>query len=204
MDGPNWYSVTRFADEQWEAAQAGYWTSVNTHWGDPVKLDRARSDLTVKRATYRDTVLRAFWAYVAPLKPGNCVPTAVAELLAEEWDEPTKAPPMTADFLDREQGPARCVCRGDRGEAQAAQGQAVTALCDDCHAPLADHVLGCPQLRVRRTGDGVVRIEPSGPCRCGATTTRRLHDAWRCVACVPVYQPAAGLFGAGHPVARRA
>ena len=79
----------------------------------------------------------------------------------------------------------------------------LTDLCDECDAPMADHVLGCPQLRKRRTGDGVIVIEGSGTCRCGEPTGRRLFGAFVCERCVPVRRGAEGVFGAGHRPVRR-
>lgn len=92
MNRANWYSVTTAADRAWKAHLAHHWSTWSDWHGIPEFEERAWKLLEQARAHYRATVLWAFWSMVAPIRPGMCVPTMVAELLAEDWDERTRWP----------------------------------------------------------------------------------------------------------------
>lgn len=79
-----WVQVTEHAQQRWDDALDRY------HGRAPLlpRRDQAEStaDLDMARIEYRRNILSAFWKLLVPLKLGEMVPHAVAELIAEEWD----------------------------------------------------------------------------------------------------------------------
>lgn len=86
MTEQNWFSVTTWALEDWRAAVRRYHEEMHKWRGYPEREVRARTDVMRARADYRQRVLSWFWRLCAPLQVGECVPSEVALLLAEDWD----------------------------------------------------------------------------------------------------------------------
>lgn len=81
-----WVEVTTNGLARWRRAQGEFYS---TRWYDPGWTGRggAIARVMAERRHYREWILGWFWALVAPIRSGGCVPREVAELLAEEWDE---------------------------------------------------------------------------------------------------------------------
>ena len=88
---PGWFERSSWAERDWQAALKKYWEARQWH-NDPAAQSRADATLRVARADYRRRILGWYNALCLPMQPGHCVPTSVAELLAEEWDEGTAHP----------------------------------------------------------------------------------------------------------------
>jgi hypothetical protein len=88
----SWYNVTTWAERDWNAALKEYWSSYKNDY-DTDRFDSAKRTLAIAREDYRRRVLSWYRKLCLPMEPGDCVPTRVAELLAEEWDEATRSKP---------------------------------------------------------------------------------------------------------------
>lgn len=88
----NWFTVTTWADRDWKAALARCMPTAINPGEHPLRREQAKAELKRAREDYRRHVLSWYWKLCTPMRPGECVPNEVAALLAEEWDEETKAP----------------------------------------------------------------------------------------------------------------
>lgn len=79
-----WFRVTHLFEHEREEALKRFLSGYGK-WRTPEDERRAKDAVGAALASYRERVLAAFWKLCVPLRPGECVPNRVAELLAEKY-----------------------------------------------------------------------------------------------------------------------
>jgi len=82
----SWFNVTTWADHDWKKALNAYWTMRHECRYDTHRLDEANRFIKNAREDYRARVLSWHFRLNVPMQLGECVPSTVAELIAEAWD----------------------------------------------------------------------------------------------------------------------